>query len=107
MKSMRKVQKASGVRSLRDTQFREKCALDYGKSSQGRSTNGRKNGASSLIVGYSDFETPPFLKRRFARRSGTFLTEQCGQQGDSLLGTLAGGELQHALISLCESETDP
>ena len=54
MKSMGKVQKASGVRSLRDTQFRENCALDCGKSSQGRSANGRKKGASSSIVGYSE-----------------------------------------------------
>ena len=50
---MRKVQKASGVRFLRDIQFRE-MRLDCGKSSQGCSTNGRKNGASSLIVGNTE-----------------------------------------------------
>ena len=77
---MGKVQKASGVRSLRDTQFRENCALDCGKSSQGRSTDGRKNGASSLIVGNTEvgvrvanlnFSTNglPVIRSRFKRRN--------------------------------------
>jgi hypothetical protein len=48
MKSMCKVQKASGVRSLADTQLREKCATQIRRSSQGHSTNGHKRIAAGF-----------------------------------------------------------